>query len=290
MTCRRSCDGVLSNMVRQILGAALSLLALASLPGASPARAGAFEDAQARGRLLIGIRTDYPPFSFIDGESHNAGFEIDIARYLALRLMGSENRARLVPLAAWQRVDALNERRVDLVVASLAATEQRRGQVLFSEPYYASGVGLLVRKDAPFKAWAELRQRKVCTIEGAGYEEQLGALGVEMLRFPATPAAFKALRDGGCDGLAYDDSGLAARLTDPEWGSDFHLPLPPLAVVPWAIGLRRDDQAFKALVDPVLQEMEASGFILALETKWRLPASAFVRDRQAKARQKPGPK
>jgi len=254
---------------------------------ASDAVAGGFEDAQARGRLAVGIRTDYPPFSFIDGESRNAGFEIDIARFVALRLMGSENRLLLVPLAPWQRVEALMAKRVDLVIASLAATEARRSQILFTEPYYASGVGLLARKDAPLKAWADLRQRKVCTVEGAGYEEQLSGLGLELLRFPAAPAAFKALRDGGCDGVAYDDSGLAARLADPEWGSEFHLPLPPLAVIPWAIGLRRDEQAFRALLDPILLEMEASGYVTALEAKWRLPPTAFARERQAKARKPP---
>jgi polar amino acid transport system substrate-binding protein len=264
------------------------LIGLALAGFARPAVAGAFEDAQARGRLQIGVRADYPPFAFIDGESRNAGFEIDIARFLALRLMGSENRLRLVPLASWQRVDALLERRVDLVLASLATTDTRRAQVLFTEPYYASGVGLLVRKDAPFKAWSELRQRKVCAIEGAGYDEQLSTLGIEQLRFPAAPAAFKALRDGACDGLAYDDSALAARLADPEWGSDFHLPLPAFAVVPWAIGLRRDDLQLRQLIDPILQEMEGIGFIVALEAKWRLPPSVFARDRMAKGRKPPG--
>lgn len=271
-------------MARGVLALALSCALLA---GATDAFAGAFEDAQARGRLQVGVRADYPPFAFIDGDGRNAGFEIDIARFLALRLMGSENRMRLVPLASWQRIDALQERRVDLVLASLAATDARRVQVLFSEPYYASGVGLLARKDAPFKAWADLRQRKVCAIEGAGYDEQLAQLGIEQVRFPATPAAFKALRDGGCEGLAFDDSALAARLADPEWGADFHLPLPAIAVVPWAIGLRRDDQAFKALIDPILQEMEGSGFIVAMEAKWRLPASSFARDRMSKGR-RPG--
>lgn len=268
--------------------AACCLCLLAWLAPAPCATAGGFEDAQARGRLQIGVRADYPPFAFIDGESRNAGFEIDIARFLALRLMGSENRLRLVPLASWQRIDALLERKVDLVLASLATTDTRRTQVLFTEPYYASGVGLLARKDAPFKAWTELRQRKVCAIEGAGYDEQLAQLGIEQLRFPAAPAAFKALRDGACEGLAYDDSALAARLADPEWSSDFSLPLPAFAVVPWAIALRRDDLQFRQLIDPVLQEMEGSGFILALEAKWRLPPSPFTRDRMAKARKPPG--
>ena len=249
-----------------------------------PARAGAFEDAQARGRLMIGVRSDFPPFSFIDGEGRNAGFEIDIARYMALRLMGSENRLRLVPMAAWQRVDGLMQRHADLVIASLAATDARRAQVLFSEPYYASGTSLLVRKDAPIKAWADLRGRRVCAIDGAGYDEQLAGLGSEVLRFTATPAAFKALRDGGCDGLAYDDSGLAARLTDPEWSGDFHLPLPSLAVIPWAMALRREDDAFRAVIDPIVLEMQAGGFIVGLEAKWGLPASAYARDGMARAR------
>lgn len=249
--------------------------------------AGAFEDAQARGRLLVGVRADYPPFAFIDSEGRNAGLEIDIARFFALRLMGSENRLRLVPLAGARRVEALADRRADLVIASLAVTEDRRAQALFTEPYYASGVGLLARKDAPIRAWADLRRRKVCTIEGASYDEQIAQLGADLLRFPAPPAAFKALRDGQCEGLAYDDSGLAGRLSEAEWRGEFHLPLSPMSVLPWAVAMRKDDAALRALIDPLIVEMEASGFIVALEAKWRLPPSAFARERMARARRAP---
>lgn len=176
---------------------------------------------------------------------------------------------------------------MDLVIASLAMTEQRRGQVLFTEPYYASGVGLLTRKESPLKAWAELRQRKVCTIEGAGYEERALRPGNRVV---ALPGHAGTLRRCATSAKAWPMTipALAARLADPEWGSDFHLPAPPLAVMPWAIGLRRDDQAFKALLDPILLDMEASGYIVALEAKWRLPASAYARDRQAKAKKPPG--
>ncbi len=237
----------------------------------------------------MGVRADYPPFAFIDSEGRNAGFEIDIARFLALRLMGSENRVRLVPLVGQRRIEALIDKRADLVIASLALTEDRRAQVLFTEPYYASGTGLLARKEAPIRAWADLKRRRVCTIEGAAYDEQLAQLGVELVRFPAAPAAFRALRDGQCEGLAYDDSGLAARLTEAEWRGDFHLPLPPLSVLPWAVAMRRDDSAFRALIDPLIVEMEASGFIVALEAKWRLPPSAFARERMERARRAPVP-
>ncbi|MGQ0677758.1 MAG: transporter substrate-binding domain-containing protein, partial [Rhodospirillales bacterium] len=93
--------------MRAAIGVAIAIGA------AAPAFAGAFEDAQARGRLLVGVRADYPPFAFIDNEGRNAGFEIDIARFLALRLMGSENRLRLVPVVGARRIEALGERRVD---------------------------------------------------------------------------------------------------------------------------------------------------------------------------------
>jgi polar amino acid transport system substrate-binding protein len=275
--------GFLSRTAARAALAASALLWL----GAHPALAGAFEDAQARGRLVVGVRADYPPFAFIDSEGRNAGFEIDIARFLALRLMGSENRLRLAPVVGARRIEALAEKRADLVIASLAATEDRRAQVLFTEPYYASGVGLLARKEAPLRAWSDLRRRRVCGIEGARYDESLTQLGAEVLRFPAAPAAFKALRDGQCEGLAYDDSALAARLTEAEWSAEFHLALPPIQVIPWAIALQRGDEAFRALVDPVIAEMEQSGFIVALEAKWRLPPSAFAQERMARMRRAP---
>ncbi len=267
--------------VRAVVGAVIAILP------ASPALAGAFEDAQARGHLLVGIRADYPPFAFIDSEGRNAGFEIDIARFLALRLMGSENRLKLAPVTGSRRIEAVAEKRVDLAIATLAMTEDRRAQVLFSEPYYASGVGLLARKDAPLRVWNDLRRRRVCAIEGAAYDAELNQFGAEMLRFPAAPAAFKALRDGQCEGLAYDDSALAARLIEADWSAEFRLALAPLQVVPWAVALRKGDEAFRALVDPVVGEMEQSGYIVALEAKWRLPPSAFARERMTRLRRAP---
>jgi polar amino acid transport system substrate-binding protein len=274
---------------RAALGAALTIAASLAILGLGlrPALAGAFEDAQARGRLLVGVRADYPPYAFIDSEGRNAGFEIDIAKFLALRLMGSENRLKLVPVTGSRRIKALGEKRVDMVIASLATTDDRKAQILFSEPYYASGVGLLARKDAPLRAWADLRRRRVCAIEGAGYDEQLVQFGADMLRFPAAPAAFKALREGQCEGLAYDDSALAARLTEADWSAEYRLALAPIQVVPWAIGLRRDDEASRTLVNPIVVEMEQTGFIVALEAKWRLPPSAYARDRMERLRRAP---
>ena len=272
--------------MRTAASAALGLCALVC-PGAPPAQAGAFEDAQARGRLVVGVRADYPPFAFIDSEGRNAGFEIDIAKFLALRLMGSENRLKLAPVVGARRVEALAEKRADLVIASLAATEDRRAQVLFTEPYYASGIGLLARKDAPLRAWSDLRRRRVCGIEGARHDELLAPFGAEVLRFPAAPAAFKALRDGQCEGLVYDDSALAARLTEAEWSAEFRLALPAIQVIPWAIALNKGDEAFRAVIDPVIAEMEQSGFIVALEAKWRLPPSPFAQERMARLRRAP---
>ena len=65
----------------------------------------------------------------VDGEGRNAGLEIDIARYIALRLMGSENRLKLVPMAGFRRIDGLIERGVDLAIASLSMTDDRRSQI-----------------------------------------------------------------------------------------------------------------------------------------------------------------
>jgi polar amino acid transport system substrate-binding protein len=240
-----------------------------------------------RDRIVIGVKTDYTPYAFIDANSKNAGLEIDIARYLTKEILGSDTKVEFVPVVASNRIQLLKQGKIDLVIATMTITEERRKEIEFSEPYYAAGTGLLTRKNSGISTWESLKGKKVCGIQGSFYNKDLTNMGIEMVNFPGTAEAYTALKDGRCLGFAYDDSALAGKLLEPSWSGDWHQPLPVIFSKPWGMGIRKGDAVLLKTVNDAILKMEAEGFVVKGEQKWKIPATDYVKERMEKAQKKP---
>lgn len=236
-------------------------------------------------KLAIGVKTDYAPFGFIDEEGNNAGLEIDIARHVGESLLGSEDKVEFVPVVAANRIDFLKQGKVDVVIATMTDTEERREVIDFSENYYAAGTGLLTRKDSGITSWEDLEGKTVCGIQGSFYNKELSERGITMSNFPGTAEAYKALQEGRCIGFAYDDSALVGKLLEPDWAQDWHLPLPSILAQPWGMGVRKGDGEFLAKLNEIILTMEAEGLVVAGEKKWQIPPTEYVQQRQQRAQE-----
>jgi polar amino acid transport system substrate-binding protein len=129
--------------------------------------AGSLDDIRARGVLVVGTKADYQPFGFRDEAGTIVGFEPDLAAEVA-KALGV--KLKLVPVVATTRVAMLNSGEVDLVIATMNDTPERRKQVDFVEPsYYASGVNVLAPKSANLHVWQQLRDKPVCSVAGSFY-------------------------------------------------------------------------------------------------------------------------
>ena len=127
------------------------VLALALLAGAAAAEApgGRLQRILERGRLIVGVKADYPPWGMVAPDGSIVGLEPDLARDAAERL-GVE--LELVPVTAGNRLQRLEQGQVDLVIATLGDTAERRlAADLVLPHYYASGVNLLAPTGSPFR-------------------------------------------------------------------------------------------------------------------------------------------
>lgn len=92
--------------------------------------------------LRIGTVSDSPPLAFREGR-HWKGVEIELAKALADRL---GQRPVFVALPSGELLTALLDGRVDVLMAGLAVTEDRRVQIDFASPYLVVGQAVLVRR------------------------------------------------------------------------------------------------------------------------------------------------
>src|SRR3954449_197557 len=147
-------------MYTLLLTAAAALLG-AALP-AAPAAAQTLEKIKQRGVLVVGSKADYKPFGFRDPSGAIVGFEPDIARLVAEKL---GVKLELEPVVSSNRMQFLQQGKIDLMIATMNDKPDRRKVVYIVEPsYYSSGVNMLAPKAGKFKDWKDLKDKKVCMI------------------------------------------------------------------------------------------------------------------------------
>jgi polar amino acid transport system substrate-binding protein len=258
---------------RFIIGMAV-LLAIV-LVAAGHAWAGSLDDIRARGVLVVGTKADYQPFGFRDAAGTIIGFEPDLAAEIAKALGVS---VKFVPVVATTRVSLLNSGDIDLVIATMNDTPERRQQVDFVEPsYYASGVNVLAPKSAHLHVWQELHDKPVCSVEGSFYLAEIKErYGPALHLYKDTNQVYAAVKSGECF-AAYDDAALIGQLQMPDW-ADYAMPLRTILAQPWGMAVKQGNTELAAFVGGLVRKWHAGGHIQALEKTWHIPPSAFAEE------------
>lgn len=99
-----------------------------------------------RGVLVVGMSCDYPPYEFTtkqNGKTKYVGFEVDLAKQFAKDL-GVKLKIRNMDFDSL--LVALETGKVDVVIAGLNATAQRKKSVNFSNIYYTGDNYFLINK------------------------------------------------------------------------------------------------------------------------------------------------
>src|ERR1700760_703175 len=122
---------------------------------ASAPAAGGVDAIKQRGTLIVGVKADYKPFGFRDPQGNIVGLEPDLAGDVAKRL---GVKIELVPVAASNRIEFLQQGKIDMLIATMSDKPERRRVVQAIEPlYYADYVNGLFTKKAGIKDWSELK-------------------------------------------------------------------------------------------------------------------------------------
>ena len=231
-----------------------------------------------RGTLIVGVKTDYPPFGLLNASGTPEGFEHDLAADIARRLGVSLTK---VSVTGANRLQKLEDGNIDMVLATTGDTVDRRKIVTMIEPnYYASGVTLFMAPDQNINDWTETRGKKVCATQGSYFNrvmEQRYLLELQM--FNTARDAKLAVKDKRCIGYLFDNTAIAGDLRLPEWAG-YKAPLPPVLSTPWAIAIARREggSEFEFLLGNIVADWHRSGFAIQREAAWGLSPSKFLSD------------
>lgn len=166
------------------------------------------EDVKAKGTLVLGLDDALPPMGFQNDEWEIDGFDIDVAEKVCEK-MGVE----LVKMPIdWAAKDSeLNGKKIDCIWNGFTVTEERKNEVLFSEPYMTNRQVVVTMSDSGISTLADLEGKTVTLQEGSTASDALDSRediksGLkDVILIKDNVLALNDLRKGGCEAVIMDE-------------------------------------------------------------------------------------
>ena len=219
--------------------------------------------------LTVGVKVDTPPFGYLDKDGNNIGFDIDLARFVAKKILGDPNKVTFVPVNATNRIMKLASAEVDMIAATMSITPQRQMILDFSIPYHTAGQAIMVRKESEITSLSDLENKKAIIVFGSTVEQGLrsNVPNIQIIGYKTYPEAYQALKAGKADAMIADDTILLGFAMN-----DQSVKILPkrYSKEPYALVFRKGEESEKLLktVDIELEEAINRGEIRQLKAKW----------------------
>ena len=269
-------------MFNRLKGSAVALLCAALLTGLATSvpqvASAANERLQAvleRGVVRIGVQSRFVPWAYRAKDGSLKGIEVDLAHDVA-KAMGV--KLELVPIRSSNRMQFLQQGKVDLLIGAMSDRPDRCKVVGIVEPsYWASGMTLMAKKGA-VSSWDDIRGKPICGKQGVFYnkiaESQFGA---KVMAFTGNSEAKEAFRSGKCLAWLYDSSSIGMDLAMGEW-KGYEAPVPTIRENPWgaAVPLEERGTLFGRFLSGMVYHWHESGRLIELEKKWGVPPSPWI--------------
>jgi polar amino acid transport system substrate-binding protein len=221
-------------------------------------------------KLVVGVDQNTPGFANRDENGDIVGFEIDMVRDIAQRLLGDPNAVQLVALPTADRLTAVQDGRVDMTVSLVTATCERQQQVRFSQVYFTARQTLLVSNASGIEQLDAVKGKRICATKGSTSIETIRTkLHARPYAVATRPECLVALQQGRVDAVTSDDTILAG--FHQQDSADTRVLPGSLEPEPYAIAIGKDHPDLVQYVNAVLVDLRDSGRLEELRQHWLVP-------------------
>lgn len=228
----------------------------------------AVENIRNRGRLIVGLDIGSNLFSFRDpitGEI--TGFDVDIAGEVARDIFGTPSQMEYRILSSADRIEALENKQVDIVVKTMSMTCERRERVAFSTEYLSANQRILAARDSRIRQASDLSGKRVCAVKGTTSRKRVQQIQppVNLVDVITWADCLVALQQRQVDAVSTDDSILAGLVSQDPY---LHIVGPSMNQEPYGIGINKDNEPLVRFVNGTLERIRRDGTWNTLYRKW----------------------
>ncbi len=153
--------------------------------------------------LIVAHDTNFKPFEFKNTDGNYTGFDIELWAALAKK---AGLNYKFQPMDFNGIVPGLQTNQIDAGIAGMTITPARAKVISFSDPYYNSGVQMIVMADRDdISSINDLEGKIISTKLGTSSETFAKSFGkAEVKLYPNNDAMFMELISGGADAVIFD--------------------------------------------------------------------------------------
>jgi len=259
-------------------GIALFAAAALGFSLAATAQEGTLKKIKDSGSITIGHRDASLPFSYYDDKQQPIGYAMDLCHRIVdavkkdLNMPKLETKYQLVTSA--NRIPLMANGTIDLECGSTTNNLARQKEVSFTITHFVTANRWVSKKSAKLHKLEDLKGKTIVSTAGTTNIKQITEingqqnLGMNIISANGHPEAFQMVETGRAVAFVMDDillAGLAAQSRSPK---DYEISQQGLSVEPYGIMLRKDDAAFKKVVDAAMVDTYKSGAINGIYEKW----------------------
>ncbi|AOV96214.1 glutamate/aspartate ABC transporter substrate-binding protein [Edwardsiella hoshinae] len=260
----------------------MALLAL-SLPLYAVADSGTSDSAtlqkiKQNGVIVVGHRESSVPFSYYDNKQQVVGYSQDYSNAIVAavkkQLALPNLQVKLLPITSQNRIPLLQNGTYDFECGSTTHNAERQQQVAFSNTLFIVGTRLLTAKDSGVHDFRDLAGKPVVVTSGTTSEIMLNRMnekeGMKMRIISAKDHgdSFRTLESGRAVAFMMDDALLAGERAKAKQPERWVIVGTPQSYEAYGCMLRKDDPAFKKLIDDTIAQAQTAGQAASWYQRW----------------------
>ena len=247
---------------RKFLASTVALLSLLTISGQVSAQT--LEAVKARGKVIIGVQGDNPPFGFLDSTGKNTGYDVEIGALFG-QFLGLPVEFQVV--TNQNRIAGLQAQKVDVLFATLGMSPDRAKSLQYSKPYAANVMQVLAKKSMKVSGPQDLTDIPLGVPKASTQEIVLTEMApkAKYLRFDDDSSTIQALLSGQVDAVGASQFYLARveELRPGVYENKF-----PIKTNYNGAGTILGDKVWNETVNKFLDQINANGKLAELYHKW----------------------
>jgi glutamate/aspartate transport system substrate-binding protein len=263
---------------------ALPVFAAFALAAAQPAApqelTGTLKKIKDTGSITLGHRDTSIPFSYYDDKQQVVGYAMDLCMKVVdavkAELKMPKVDVKLNPVTSATRIPLMANGTIDLECGSTTNNLERQKQVAFTITHFVTANRYVAKKASNIKTLNDLKGKTVVSTSGTTnikWATEANAqrnLGMSIVAGKDHAESFLMVDTGRAVAFFMDDILLYSLVANAKSPGDWAIGSEAYTVEPYGIMMRRDDPAFKKVVDAEMTRIMKSGEINAIYEKWFL--------------------